>query len=188
MKHKPGNETSAQCTCTIALTEFRGLLSLVFWVTNLELGWGQGVATWLSLFLLQTPNTSFWKGFCVSGIGVAVGTEVRFRRITDNPVITFEIAFQINSHSFPTLQRREDQGRINSYEKNYKGKKLHSPHLEMEATSSHPPHVPSSLSPIPPVSCWYIPPLIHNRFNFIWRISPEANKWEITAKMHEWSI
>lgn len=41
----------------------------------------------------------------MSGIGAAVGTEVRFRRITDNPVITFEIAFQINSHSFPTLQR-----------------------------------------------------------------------------------
>lgn len=78
----------------------------------------------------------------MSGIGAAVGMEVRFRRITDNPVITFEIAFQINSHSFPTLQRREDQGRINSYEKNYKGKRLHSLCLETE----DPPPPPRPMS------------------------------------------
>lgn len=113
---------------------------------------GARVGCWLSLFFAPDSQHLLFKGFCVSGIGAAVGMEVRFRRITDNPVITFEIAFQINSHSFPTLQRREDQGRINSYEKNYKGKRLHSLCLEMEDPPPALPHVLFSSSSVPPVS------------------------------------
>jgi hypothetical protein len=76
-----------------------------FWVTDLELGWEQDVATGFLFSCFRLPTLAFQRVMCVSGTGVAEGTEVRFRRITDNPVITFEIAFQINSHSFPTLQR-----------------------------------------------------------------------------------
>lgn len=158
-----------------------------FWVTDLELGWEQDVATGFLFSCFRLPTLAFQRVMCVSGTGVAEGTEVRFRRITDNPVITFEIAFQINSHSFPTLQRWEDQGRINSYEKNYekgKKKKLYSLHVETEVTFS-PTSCLIFFFPSTSVSCWCIPPLIHKGLYVIWRISPEANKWEITVKMHE---
>lgn len=132
-----------------------------FWVTDLELGWEQGVAPGLLFSHFRLPTLSFQRVLCVGYRGGSRdGGQVQ--RITDNPVITFEIAFQINSHSFPTLQRKEDQGRINSYEKN-----------EEEKTPLTTPgngrylFVPVSHSPPPPpypVAYLCFPSIIHNDF------------------------
>lgn len=50
---------------TISLTEFRGLFSMFFGVTNLELGWGPGLAAGFLFSCSRLPTLAFQRVSCV---------------------------------------------------------------------------------------------------------------------------